>query len=399
MWWMAWTALAVTNGTIPVQGSLTDAGGAPLTGPQDVTLRLHTAATLGAVAHTEPLTLWFEDGAFSADLSLDLEQLAAQQAWWLSVEYGGVVSDRVPVGWAPRATWAIKAGDADKLGGVAASAWRKLTDSVSWSLLTGVPADLADGDQGVVFTPAADLSLSGGNLSVNDNQLSIGWSQLTGVPADLADGDQGTVFTPNADLTLSGGVLGVTDSALAIAWSQLTGVPTGLADGDNDTTYSAGAGITQSGTSFAVKPWALFDQDSFMGGAQGWTGSAIDQCAGTWILNGAMTANTTVEKTFTGLPAHTQVRVVAGYDFIDSWDSETGQAFIDGTMVWQQMRTTCCTLANVCGSTGYPDALNVPVEVEVAHTASTLTLRFTASIDSPGVDESFGINDVRLYTR
>lgn len=392
-------ALAETLGALPIQGTLTDSAGAPLNGAHPVIVRLHSAESLGTVVHTEPLTLWLEQGAFAANLSLDLERLAAETAWWVSVEVDGVVSPRVPVGWAPRATWAIRAGTADALGGVPASAWRKLTDAVSWSLLTGVPADLADGDQGVVFAPNADLSLSGGVLGVNDDALSVGWSQLTGVPAALADGDQGVVFSPGTDLSLSGGVLSVTDSALAIAWSQLTGVPSGLADGDQDTTYNAGAGLAMSSNTLSVRPWTLHDQDSFMGGPQDWSVSAIDQCAGIWILNGAMSGNQAVEKTYGGLPAHTQIRVVAGYNFIDSWDSEAGRLQVDGALVWQQTRTTCCSLANTCGSTSYPDALNVPVEVELAHTASTVTLRFTSALDSVGADESFGINDVRVYYR
>ncbi len=70
----------------------------------------------------------------------------------------------------------------------------------AWSMLTGVPGDLADGDdvrsrsevedwaRGVCFDSVAEL-----RAELDAVYLSAGyapdWSQLTGVPADLADGD------------------------------------------------------------------------------------------------------------------------------------------------------------------------------------------------------------------
>ncbi len=142
--------------------------------------------------------------------------------------------------------------------------------------LTGVPADLADGDQvddadadplneiqslelnGEVLTLSGDVSGTSLNFSGWDNDASDDFdgqfTSLTGVPADLADGDQ--VDDADADplneiqslelngevLTLSGDVSGT--SLNFSGWdndasddfdgqfTSLTGVPADLADGD-----------------------------------------------------------------------------------------------------------------------------------------------------------------------
>jgi N-acetylneuraminic acid mutarotase len=99
--------------------------------------------------------------------------------------------------------------------------------SASWSGLTGVPADLSDGDDDTTYTAGMGLTLAGTEFSVSN----VPWSSLTGVPTGLGDGDNDTTYTAGTGLTLAGTEFSVSN----VPWSSLAGVPTGLDDGDNDT--------------------------------------------------------------------------------------------------------------------------------------------------------------------
>ncbi len=133
--------------------------------------------------------------------------------------------------------------------------------------------------RGVAFDTEAELT-----AALDDNYLPAsytpGWSELTGVPADIADGDADTTYAGGTGVNLSGTTFSA-DAAYVAAqaklaafdteaeltalldddylpagwapdWSELTGIPGDIANGDADTTYSAGTGLTLSSTTFAV---------------------------------------------------------------------------------------------------------------------------------------------------
>ena len=88
------------------------------------------------------------------------------------------------------------------------------TSSLPWGSITGIPTDLADGDQ--------------------DTQLtSVPWTMLTGIPTDLADGDQDTqltepqvdAFVANNGYSTGGNATGFTSVAVGgtLAMSTSTG--------------------------------------------------------------------------------------------------------------------------------------------------------------------------------
>jgi hypothetical protein len=68
------------------------------------------------------------------------------------------------------------------------------SSSLTWGNLSGIPSDIADGDQ---------VGLT-----------SVGWTDLSGIPSDIADGDQ----------------VGLT----SVDWSDLTGIPSGFSDGTDN---------------------------------------------------------------------------------------------------------------------------------------------------------------------
>ncbi len=154
--------------------------------------------------------------------------------------------------------------------------------AASWGTLTGIPADIADGDQDVAaawanitgkpsglddgddvgpsYTAGSGLTLGGNEFSIGATQVtdsmiagmsasklagsvtnsqiaSLDWLKLTNVPVDIADGDQ----------------VGAT------TFGELLGIPAGLLDGDNDTTYSNGAGLTLTGTTFSIGASQVID--------------------------------------------------------------------------------------------------------------------------------------------
>ena len=75
-----------------------------------------------------------------------------------------------------------------------------VTSSLPWSAITGVPADLADGDQDTQLTEAqVDAMAANNGYSIGAHTSSLGRGSITGIPADLADGDQDTV-DPNTDV-------------------------------------------------------------------------------------------------------------------------------------------------------------------------------------------------------
>jgi hypothetical protein len=157
----------------------------------------------------------------------------------------------------------IQGVDASKIAGQVNNS--QISD-LAWSKLTGVPADLADGDADTTYSAGSGLTLGGTTFSITNNSITnamivgmdaskligqigdsqisaVDWSKLTNVPADLADGDQ----------------IGATN------WSNLPGIPAGFSDGiDNDTTYTAGAGLSLSSGAFAIAASGV--QDSMIAG-------------------------------------------------------------------------------------------------------------------------------------
>ena len=131
----------------------------------------------------------------------------------------------------------------------------------------------------------------------------------------------------------------------------------------------------------------------------------MTRCGNNRVFGGAgrLGKNSAVQRTFTGLPNHTSLRVTGTYFLIDCW--EKGKQFfirVDGRTIvtrdvyhWVNLNVT-----NICGDSreGCGDEA-VPFTIELNHTDPTLTVQFTTSGISNANDESWGINNVRIELR
>ena len=119
------------------------------------------------------------------------------------------------------------------------------------------------------------------------------------------------------------------------------------------------------------------------------------------------------EKTFTGLPAHTEVMVEVFWWSVDSWDQTTEfgvdlvALHIDGTEVSRatpygpitSSLSIRSTSASVCGISGWVDIGPQILVGWTAHTAPSVTVRVTNLANQGSTDESIGIVMVRVWVK
>jgi hypothetical protein len=100
--------------------------------------------------------------------------------------------------------------------------------------------------------------------------------------------------------------------------------------------------------------------------------------------------NAEVSITYTNLPKHDALEVDLDYFFVNTWDYEEGQIYVDDTLVWEFEFSGGRPLT--CG--GVSAAVRA-VSVSVPkHTADTVTIRVTSTVNQVACDESFAIDNV-----
>jgi len=119
------------------------------------------------------------------------------------------------------------------------------------------------------------------------------------------------------------------------------------------------------------------------------------------------------EKTFTGLPTHSEVYVELSYISLDSWDQngccghDNLQISIDGVVRMRcypaasygdppAQRTTD---ASVCSASGWQDIGPLECSAYAPHNATNLTLRISSGVNQAADDESLGILSVKIYIK
>jgi hypothetical protein len=127
---------------------------------------------------------------------------------------------------------------------------------------SGLDADLLDGQHGAYYRD---------------------WGSLTGVPADIANGDDDTTYTAGSGLELVGTEFSANTtylqrrvSASCMAGSSIRAIDvdgTVTCEGDSDTTYSAGTGLDLVGTQFSVETTYRLPQSCDSGQMAEWNGS------------------------------------------------------------------------------------------------------------------------------
>ncbi len=232
------TATAQVPGEIPIQGYLTDAEGTPYDGEVAIGFTIYDAPTEGAELFTERLTTIVEGGVFSVYLGstteLDLGIFRDHANLYLGLQVGAdpEASPRLRFGTVP---WAAVSDSTASFGGVAAADF---------------PTTVEDWARGVCLDGEEELT-----ALLDDNYANPAWDSITGIPADIADGDDG--FTTEDELTtlLDDNYLSSDYVPPSASWDTLLGIPEGFADGvddDTDTTYSAVAPLELTDTRFGL---------------------------------------------------------------------------------------------------------------------------------------------------
>jgi Chaperone of endosialidase len=184
-----------------ISGVLHDAAGKPLTGTVDVTFSLYSTEAGGDA-------LWFETQSVQADelgrytvllgamhaQGLPIKLFTSSEAQWLGIQVGSE-PEQQPRVLLVSVPYALKAGDAETLGGKPASAY-VLSDSQNASTSTGAAM------------PAANSTQTGGNVKNQTKGRTANTSPLTPVCAALTSNAGGgghfvPVFDGTCDVQIS----------------------------------------------------------------------------------------------------------------------------------------------------------------------------------------------------
>jgi hypothetical protein len=148
---------------LPVQGHLVDTQGQPLTGTHQLLLMLFDSEAGTQPLHAETHSaVEFRNGQFYAPfgaggdanpdsgtgVTLDLSIFFTHTDYWLEIQVDGgtPIQPRLKLGSVPYLGFSMNCTDAQTLSGKAASDFALASHSLSWGSVTGIPADIADGD-------------------------------------------------------------------------------------------------------------------------------------------------------------------------------------------------------------------------------------------------------------
>jgi len=153
--------------------------------------------------------------------------------------------------------------------------------------------------------------------------------------------------------------------------------------------------------------WTIIGFDDFTSGAPGWSNASRDtssSCVGVYgvMLGGSSVfgAGASSQKSYDFLNiTHTQVRVDLDYYVIDSWDNERALVSVDSTTVYDQAFPYTAAGTNFCGVDNWTDYGRQDVVATPSHTANTMLLNVTSTLNQAPNDESFGVDNVRVWIR
>lgn len=149
--------------------------------------------------------------------------------------------------------------------------------------------------------------------------------------------------------------------------------------------------------------WTRLINDNFENSQGGWSAGNTAGCGSYGKLlggakqfgKGAATSKTV------NAPVHTQALVWMQYIRIDSWDDEYGIVRIDGTQVWaKQGKGNYSWTGNKCGDWTFPEERwDLGNGVLAAHTASTVQVTATSTLDEDADNEAFAVDNVVLLVK
>merc|ERR1719506_2286507 len=159
-----------------------------------------------------------------------------------------------------------------------------------------------------------------------------------------------------------------------------------------------------------VRQWAMVTAEDFSMTGAGWSRPEVTMCGGVSMLGGfCKFSGGEVNKTFTGLPPHKQLRIVATYHFIDRWIGESGYMKLNigrgggAVPIWSEQHTQAEAKHGIslCGQEATPEGkFSVPIDVSVPHHEDTVMVTIGSTMDSSDpCDESWGVSGFELWTR
>lgn len=247
------TAASAQPSMMPLQGMLTDADGYPVAGDDiPISFRIYTVPTGGTPIHSEDTTIDTDNGWFTHMLgtsaALDLDHFQGGGVW-LGVSVNGEFE------LLPRID----------LGTVAYAAFARNAGSVAWSNVTGVPADLADGDNDTLYFAAAPIERVGTTFTLSTTGCAAGEGWIWSGSAWECAPAGSVSYTAGTGLALAGSQFSVdtatiqrrvtgtcTPGQYMIAINSLGGAecePLPAASA-----YTAGTGLSLTGSQFAINP-------------------------------------------------------------------------------------------------------------------------------------------------
>jgi len=209
---------------INYQGYLTDAEGNPFNGSMAMTFRIWDAPGAGTQLWSEshaavPLVEGIFSVVLGASVPITSEILDGERYLGITVGTDPEMSPRVRMTSSP---FAIKAGDADALGGLSSTEFAPSTHSHSWDDIEDIPSDFADGVDNTGIADETDPTVPS---SLKDG---VSWEEIAGRPSGLDDGDD-VGITVESDPTVPSWVKD------GVSWGEISGIPPGFVDGVDNT--------------------------------------------------------------------------------------------------------------------------------------------------------------------
>jgi hypothetical protein len=211
---------SVAQATVPeeisYQGQLTDAVGAPLEGTYDVWFYLYDAPSGGILLWDEQQSVVVTDGIYNVQLGavspLEVTVFSGNTVYLEVVIYNPATTTWETL--APRqqltsTAYAFQAENAQSLEGYGSADFAPALHEHSGDDITS----------GIIDEAYMDPDIA--------RDAEITWGNLSGIPADIADGDQ-VGITAETDPTVDSSVKD------GVSWGELSGIPAGFADNIDD---------------------------------------------------------------------------------------------------------------------------------------------------------------------
>jgi len=143
---------------------------------------------------------------------------------------------------------------------------------------------------------------------------------------------------------------------------------------------------------------ALITNEDFTGGASGWSNNSTSTIAGNEVLGGfhLFGAGATAEKTFALSGTQTEVYINLDFWKGDSWDGESFMVTANNNVLFSNSYTYAQG-SQVAGQMyNLWNELLVPINLVFNTSATSLTLRFSSTLDQGPNDEWWAVDNVRI---